>query len=300
MAAYLWCARADLRFPQALLLLPIGTVVIWLTNAARITLLIAIGTWGSPTVALGGFHSLAGWLAFLSVALGTIAVSQRLRWFASSLPSEKDGNPMVPYLLPLMALLATTLITGAFSDGFDWLYPVRLLAVGATLWCLRGSYTRFTWGWSWSAVIIGVAVFGLWLGLEYALAPSGNDEALATALAGLSPGLAAVWLVCRVLGSVVTVPIAEELAFRGYLNRRLIDADFESVPFTRWTWFSLIVSSAVFGVLHDRWLAGTLAGILYALLLSRRGRLCDAVLAHAITNALIAIYVLTTGTWSLW
>jgi hypothetical protein len=30
------------------------------------------------------------------------------------------------------------------------------------------------------------------------------------------------------------------------------------------------------------------------------GRLGDAVLAHAVTNALIVAYVLATGTWSLW
>jgi membrane protease YdiL (CAAX protease family) len=53
-------------------------------------------------------------------------------------------------------------------------------------------------------------------------------------------------------------------------------------------------------LLHGRWLAGTLAGMVYALALYRRGKLVDPVLAHAITNALIAGYVLTTGTWSLW
>jgi membrane protease YdiL (CAAX protease family) len=55
-----------------------------------------------------------------------------------------------------------------------------------------------------------------------------------------------------------------------------------------------------FGALHGRWLAGTLAGLCYALALYRRGRLGDAVLAHATTNALIAADVLATGTWSLW
>jgi membrane protease YdiL (CAAX protease family) len=47
-------------------------------------------------------------------------------------------------------------------------------------------------------------------------------------------------------------------------------------------------------------MAGTLAGMLYALALYRRGSLADAVLAHATTSALIVVYVLTTGSWSLW
>ena len=61
-----------------------------------------------------------------------------------------------------------------------------------------------------------------------------------------------------------------------------------------------MVSSACFGLLHDRWLAGTLAGFCYALALYRRKQIGDAVLAHGCTNALIAVFVLTQGRWSLW
>jgi membrane protease YdiL (CAAX protease family) len=54
------------------------------------------------------------------------------------------------------------------------------------------------------------------------------------------------------------------------------------------------------GALHGRWLAGTLAGMGYALTYFRRGELVDAIAAHATTNALIAGFVLVTGSWSLW
>jgi CAAX prenyl protease-like protein len=110
-----------------------------------------------------------------------------------------------------------------------------------------------------------------------------------------------MWLVFRVIGSVFAVPLAEELAFRGYLMRRLLSADFSEVPPTRFSWFALAVSSALFGALHPgRWLAGTMVGAIFGLALYRRGNVLDAVLAHATTNALIAVYVLSTGSWSLW
>jgi CAAX prenyl protease-like protein len=99
---------------------------------------------------------------------------------------------------------------------------------------------------------------------------------------------------------MIIVPLAEELAFRGYLMRRLIAADFENLPVGKFTWFSFLVSSAAFGALHDRWIAGMIAGMLYAITLYRRGRLSDAVLAHGTTNALIAVYVLTTKSWYVW
>jgi exosortase E/protease (VPEID-CTERM system) len=300
LGAYLWAFRADLRFPQALCLLPIGAVLIWLANAVRIAALVLIGTWGSREVALGGFHSQAGWLAFLGVGLGLVVVSRRMRFFSRSLAAGHDANPAVPYLVPVLTLLATAMITGAFCHGFDWLYPLRVLTVGCVLWCCRRAYASWSWGWSWSAVGVGVLVFVIWMALEPRPADSEATGALASGLAGLPGGWAVVWLVFRVFGSVVTVPLAEELAFRGYLSRRLMGADFESIPLGKFTWFSFVVSSVAFGALHNRWLAGTIAGMLYAVILSRRGRLWDAVLAHTTTNALIAAYVLTTGSWSLW
>jgi hypothetical protein len=48
------------------------------------------------------------------------------------------------------------------------------------------------------------------------------------------------------------------------------------------------------------WLAGTLAGMFFALALYQRRELSDAVVAHATTSALLAMDVLATGHWSFW
>jgi CAAX prenyl protease-like protein len=112
--------------------------------------------------------------------------------------------------------------------------------------------------------------------------------------------LAGAWLLCRVLGSVVFVPIAEELAFRGYLLRRLIDRDFTSVSPRLFTVTSFLGSSVAFGLLHERWLAGSIAGMIFAVAQYRRGRIADAIAAHAMSNTLLAVYVLWFGHWSLW
>ena len=141
-------------------------------------------------------------------------------------------------------------------------------------------------------------VFLLWLTLEPNVDSSKTE--LARGLAELSAWSATVWLTFRVLGSVIVVPLVEELAFRGYLLRKLIAQDFENVRLGQFTWLSFIMSSVLFGLLHGRWLAGTLAGMAYALAVYRRGQLGDAVLAHITTNALIAICVLVQGRWALW
>jgi CAAX prenyl protease-like protein len=143
-----------------------------------------------------------------------------------------------------------------------------------------------------------MAVFLLWLALDRS---AHVDNGIATGLAALSAPGRIAWLSCRTLAAVVTVPLAEELAFRGFLLRRLISADFESVDFRRFTYFAVLVSSVAFGFMHgDRWLAGTLAGLLYAAVMLRRGSIVDAVVAHATTNGLLAAWVLIGGNWYLW
>jgi CAAX prenyl protease-like protein len=100
---------------------------------------------------------------------------------------------------------------------------------------------------------------------------------------------------------VVTVPIAEELAFRGYLARRFLRRDFDSVPFTGLTALSIALSSVAFGLMHgQQWGVGILAGLAYAFALRWRGRMGDAVVAHAVSNLLLAAWVLGFGDWAQW
>ena len=300
---YLWVFRRSLRFPRALLLLPLGILVVYLANAVRIIALIAVGTYLSPQVALGGFHSQAGWLAFNGVALSVVYGTRRLGWFArteAAADQPDSTNVTAAYVVPLLGLVAATMVSTAFSTGFDWLYPLRVLVVGALLWHFRAAYRQLSWRCSWIAVALGLLAFVLWLVLESVTVDRSAGESLAEGLRGLPKGWAMFWLVFRVVGSVVTVPLAEELAFRIYLLRRCQSRDLERIPFQRFTWLSFLLSSLLFGLLHGRWLAGMLAGMVYALALYRRGKPADAVLSHGVTNGLIAAYVLATGSWGLW
>jgi exosortase E/protease (VPEID-CTERM system) len=301
LALYLWLFRQHLRFPRALWLLPIGILTIWVTNAGRLATLIAIGTSISPAIAVGGFHSKAGWLAFLVVALGLMTVAHRVQLFALAqhpLRSTDTTTLATALLMPLLVMLGTMIVTAAVSHDFDWLYPVRASAMGVALWSFRRVYRQFTWTWSGQAIALGGAVFLVWMLLEPPM--DSSQTAVASGIASLSGGMTALWVGFRVLGSVLMVPLAEELAFRGYVMRKLVARDFETVPLGHFTWPAFLLSSGLFGVFHGRWVAGSLAGMGYALALTRRGQLADAVLAHMTTNALIAAYVLSHNAWALW
>src|SRR6185312_16900527 len=102
------------------------------------------------------------------------------------------------------------------------------------------------------------------------------------------------------IGASIAVPIAEELAFRGYLLRRLIAADFSEVDKRRLSPSAAIGSSLAFGALHPgAMLAACLAGMAYAYAQHVRGRTGDAIVAHAVTNTCIAGYVLLADAYWL-
>ncbi|MGB5163574.1 MAG: exosortase E/protease, VPEID-CTERM system [Thermoanaerobaculia bacterium] len=306
LLAFLWLDRQSLRFPNAFLLLPIGVALIWILNVLRLAALMVIGAWVSESVAVGGFHSQVGWLSFLAVSLGTVTAANHSRFLSKRPQSRTSGlseHPEVTHLLPFVVLIALGMLTAAVSSGFDWLYPVRVLGTGVVLvtyW--HGSLGRQSIRSLADPknFFLGLAAAFVWVGIG--LLGGGEEGGLDVreALAAAPWAWAAIWLFFRLVGSVLVIPIAEELAFRSYLTRRLISHDFEKVPPGSFSWMSFIGSSLVFGVLHQNWLAASVLGMLFALSYYRRGRLEDAIAVHGFANLVIVIFVWVTGYWALW
>jgi len=215
-------------------------------------------------------------------------------------PTTSEHDPTAAYLAPFAAITATAMMTGAFSAGFDWLYPLRVFVAIAVLWMFRRTYAPLKWTFSWQAMAIGAFTFVVWIALMPSQ-PAAKADAWPAALNSVPVHWAAAWMAMRLVGYVITVPIAEELVFRGFIPRRISSVDFHTLPLGVFTWSSFLISSALFGALHGKlWIAGVIAGMSFAVALYRRGSLGDAVQAHATTNGLIALYAFTTGQWSVW
>jgi CAAX prenyl protease-like protein len=212
-------------------------------------------------------------------------------------PAESSAT--AAYLVPFLAVVAAGMLARALSENFEWMYWLRFPAALAALMAFRRDYPRPAWKPDWFAPLLGAGVFILWLAIDRAMtAPAANAL---PALLAASPAVRLSWVAARVAGAVIVVPIAEELAFRGYLLRRLAAVDFGRVSFQTLALFPLLGSSLAFGLMHGRlWPAGVLAGIAYAAAARRRGSLGDAIVAHATTNALLAAYVVASGQWHLW
>ncbi len=189
-----------------------------------------------------------------------------------------------------------------------WIYPVRtllvlgcLLAVSRPVIALRPTHAI-------ASVALGVAVFAIWVGPDL-LFPAYRQHWLfhnALTGAGISPAPAGVrgnpiFLLFRIGGSVLLVPIVEELFWRAWLMRRLISVRFADVPLGAYTAQSFWLTAVLFASEHGAfWDVGLAAGIAYNWWMLRTRSLADCILAHAVTNGCLAAYVLMTGRWQYW
>jgi exosortase E/protease (VPEID-CTERM system) len=303
-AAWLIFFREEYRFPRALILLPAGVLLVFVLNVIRIAALVLIGNAGHPAIAIFGFHSQAGWISFNIVACGLVFVSRRSHWLNTAAPGRTDSgaataaaNPTAAYLMPLLAVLAAGMLSRAGSGQFETWYALRLIAGGAALAVYWPRLHGLDWRFSWRAAAAGVAVFGLWLGVGHLL----PVQSMPAALAAMSASSRALWIAGRIATAVLVLPFAEELAYRGYLLRRLVAADFESVSFAAVGWMPLLVTALACGLLDGAlWPAGIAAGIVFGMLLIRTRRMGEAVAAHVMANTLLSASVLFWHQWQLW
>jgi CAAX prenyl protease-like protein len=63
---------------------------------------------------------------------------------------------------------------------------------------------------------------------------------------------------------------------------------------------AVALTTGLFAVEHSLWVAGLMAGLAYAGLYMTTNNLRAPVLAHAVTNAILGLWILTTGSWHLW
>lgn len=293
-----------LRLHRVLFLVPLLACLMFLINAIRIAALLYIGANWSPEIAVNGFHSNFGVVSLAFVSILFVAVVQFVPAFRQIRPERHaldDSHQrlhVIRLLAPLVVLIGVSLLTGLFSGAFYWLYPVHVVAAAIALYWVRNTFVHEFNDISLFAIIVGVGTFSLWI----VMIPhdEGKAEAFAGALYSAPVWLSAIWLACRFIGSVVVVPIAEELAFRGFLQD-FLGKSFQSYVRPRIACAAAILVSAIaFGLAHSSVAAAFIAGIAYGLVYAYRGRLGDAIVAHGVTNFLIAIYVLMLARWSYW
>jgi CAAX prenyl protease-like protein len=217
--------------------------------------------------------------------------------------------PSLPYIAPFIAFIAFLMLDRALPVDIEVLYPIRVAVVSAVLILFSRSVVDFRVKNALGSILFGVAVFVVWVAPD-ALWPAYRGLWLFTnALMG-QPASAVpdsvrsnrLFIVFRTFGCVALVPVLEELFWRGWLARWLIDAnDFRRVPLGAYTASSFWIGSLLFASEHGPyWEVGLIAGIAYNWWIVHTKSLANCILAHAVTNGCLSVYVLATGQWRYW
>lgn len=296
---YAMMFRDQTRFPHFWLLLPVGLLASWLFNVARIALLIWLGANVSPDLAVNGFHSFAGWLFFTILTMTLLIAANSIPWLqkdragslrpAASPPLRQDWT--AARIVPFIAFMLASIVTAAFFLHPDLGYPVKAAAIAVALLAFGGPIRQnLSVTPDPLSIIVGLVIGMAWIATPGPAEP--DTASLHAMLEGLAPALLVAWIAIRVVGTVLLVPIVEELFFRGYLLARLAEQG------AKGRWFGLVLSSAFFAALHGRWLMAGVAGLALGALMLRRGLLGDAILAHGTANLVVAIWALARNDWS--
>ncbi len=224
-------------------------------------------------------------------------------------PSPSPAWPRIAPFAAFMALLALRGFAPADGPwGLDarWLYALQVLVAGVLLaWYWRdygelARQNRPASGETGLAVVVGLAVFVAWIHLD---APwMVLDLSDAPEFVPLDPAGKPDWglIAVRLAGAALLVPVMEELFWRSFLMRWLQRPDFIALAPQAVGLRAVVLTTFVFMLAHTLWLAAIVAGLAYAWLYIRTGRLWVAVIAHAVTNGALGVWVVATGNWHFW
>lgn len=223
---------------------------------------------------------------------------------ASERPARRDD---LAYIAPMAVFLGITALSGYWQSGYPILYAIKTIVVAVMLFMLWRHYTKVRWNHWWLGVIVGVIGIFQWVLMQNWLEqhfdffrPSG--ESFNPKQQFESPALLYAFYAARIAGAVLVVPVMEELFWRDFLWRTILAPnDFKLARIGESGWAPLLIVSGAFATVHGNWwLTSIVWALMIALLLIYTKSIGACILAHAVTNLLLAGYVLWTENWAFW
>ena len=222
------------------------------------------------------------------------------------MPDSSEGKKnWVPYVVPFSVFMVLTEAGRYFPAHAHLLYIVKTITVGGLLWFWHRSYAsdfsfKLSMGGYLSAVIAGLFVLAIWILPDKIFPQYGTDEVFNPFSFNIPQFAAYALIAVRLIGAAIVVPVMEELFWRSFLLRYLINPNFKKVALGTFSWFSFTAVVILFGVEHHRLIPGMIAGVIYTALVIYQKNLAGCVLAHAFTNLGLSIYVIATQSWEFW
>jgi uncharacterized protein len=199
---------------------------------------------------------------------------------------------------------------------YPWVYVAKIALTVVAIAFVWPGYRDFPLRLSWLAIVVGVVGGPLWIGLcsldvERACVPyldrvglgwliAAGDRAAFNPFQQLAGPSAWAFLAVRFFGLVVVVPLIEEFFLRGFVMRFVVERDWWKVPFGTASGLAIVLGTAVPMLMHPgELLAAAVWFSLVTWLMLRTRSIWDCVVAHALTNLILGIYVVLSGTWRL-
>ena len=216
------------------------------------------------------------------------------------------AKPWIPYAAPF----ALYMFLLAFESPHNvlFLYPVKIIAVAVLLFLLRKHYDELRLPCSANslglAILTGLVVIVIWIAIDSSY--EHLDQLMNKSIAPFDPTTIQppswrwTFIAFRVAGASLIVPVMEELFWRAFLIRWLVNEDFKAVRLGAFSLTSFSVTVLLFGSAHNQWLAGLICCVLYNILYYRTRSIVACVVAHAVSNAALAGWVLARGDWKFW
>ncbi len=228
-----------------------------------------------------------------------------------SVPEEKA------YFTPFAVFLGFLMVNEFVAKIFDgiagpwwmseprlWVFPLQTAVCGWLLYRWWPQYELKLPSLRSLAIGVGIGllVLALWVAPQVWFGVPARLDGFDPTYFGNSGGAYWSTVVLRFTRLAIVVPLVEEIFWRGYLLRFFVAEPFHSVPVGTFTWKSFGIVTVGFCLEHQPadYAAAILCGALYNLVAYRTHSLSTCVLAHAVTNLLLGIFVMRTGQWGFW
>ena len=222
--------------------------------------------------------------------------------------SSRNRYGSAVYVIPFGLFLAFVSIAPQIRVSAYWTAPlwvIVLAAVCAVCWPPEVSLRPSRW---LSSAAVGLLVFLLWIAPDVLLPHYRDSLLFSNGIIGhlhssmRSADLQSPWVLgWRTARAVFIVPIVEELFWRAWLMRWLINPNFQRVPLGAYTPLAFWVTAILFASEHGSyWDVGLITGVIYNLWIIRSKSVADCILMHAVTNAALSAYVIATAQWQYW
>jgi len=223
--------------------------------------------------------------------------------------SLSERYPSLPWIVPFLVFMALLVVAPSLPFGQPWESIVRVGVLVVVIAAFSGSLVRnFRITHGVSSVLLGLAVCAMWIAPDQLIPGWRSHWIFQNSITGtlknsIAPSELAdpLVLALRIARAAILVPILEELFWRGWMPRFIVNNNWQKVPIGTYTTLAFVATSVLFASEHGPyWEVGLLCGMIYNWWLWRTKSLGDVVLVHAVTNAALAGYVLVTGKYEYW